>query len=158
MPSAINLAWHCPLTLRQALLRWVLPPAQGGGSALAIGIDIKQPAAGGGPNALRLDAYVARAGSAVLDGPRSFSNSSVTGDPAFILWLPLGLLMPGSSLITRIWFALMLHLRGLVSSAAAFGRVLPHRAAYWALRRAFAEWGALPVDLHEVKECILAAY
>ena len=121
-------------------------------------MNVKPLAAGGGGNALVMDAYVASAGSPLLDGPRRFSNATVRGDPSYILWLPLVHLMPGSSLLARLWFAVRFHLLGAVSSAAAFGRVSPRRAVYWAWQRAISPWGAIPIDLSEVKERILEAY
>ena len=107
---------------------------------------------------MRMDAYMARAGFPLLDGPLRFNDSTVGGNPRCFLWLPLAQLMPGSWWTVRAWFGLKLCLRGMASSVAALGRVLPHRAAWWAMQRAFMPWGAVPLDLHEVKEWISAAY
>ena len=92
-----------------------------------------------------------------MGGPLNFSVSTVRGDPQYILWLPLSLLMPGSMWTARAWFGLELCLRGMVSSVASLGRVLPHTALGWAMQRAFMPWGAVPLDLHEVKEWTSAA-
>lgn len=88
-------------------------------------------------------------------GPFEFGDDNgcrTPGDPAFFLWLPLALLMPGTSFLALSLLSLRVALGGLWAAVRAFFPVPSLQAMRWAIARARAPWGALPVDLHFVKE------
>ncbi len=73
------------------------------------------------------------------------------GDPRFYLWLPLSLLLPGSSWLERAWCAARIAVKGFWAGLLSLLPVPLPRALFHVWTRCLGPWGALPVDLAVLK-------
>ncbi|KXZ56499.1 hypothetical protein GPECTOR_1g447 [Gonium pectorale] len=137
--------------LLAALCSWVGPA--GGGAKLAIGIYVHAGSPGqeqGAEADHRLEVHVyaehATSGAPTALGPPiTLTRHSQPG----LLWLPLTLLMPGSSRAERAVLSARIAAAGLLGGLWRCVQlpVWPVQSARWAMARWCGPWGALPLDL-----------
>ncbi|KAG2488546.1 hypothetical protein HYH03_012865 [Edaphochlamys debaryana] len=142
-------------SLLHNILLWATPVAAGGGGArLALGVKL----AYGGSPAAELTAHLrimSTSGGGPLAPQRAppvvVTPRSLRGDPATLVWLPLSHLMPGSSRAQRMWVAMWVAAGGVAQGLRQLLPLPSWRAAAWALARWRSPWGAVPLDLGDVR-------
>lgn len=138
------------------LVTWVIPWPGGGGAEIAVGFDITRSSG----SRLKFDVYMAISGQTnaqLLMQCGDGTGCTQGGNPRYFLWLPLYKLMPGSWLLARLCCSVMIAVGGFIMGLVAFFQVPPWKALERALHRLLAPWGAVSVDMYEVKRALQIA-
>ena len=153
------------------LATWVSPHPRGAAASLAIGVNIHVPAAATAaavrePPCMQMQACLAYhtgaddspwGGVAIStldfgDNTRCPCGPGMFHDPSFFMWLPLRQLLPGSCWYERAWLGARIAASGVWHGLAALVLPCPSlEGLRWAWARWRAPWGAVPLDLAEVK-------